>query len=103
MIIAVIVLGVLCAVLAAVALRRPAAPGNDANAALLLKQDLSKLSDDITRLKDGLQTQITERLDKNQELMRDSITKQFSASSRLIADVTERLIIETEIQVLCLN
>lgn len=62
-----------------------------ADSALLLKQDLRMLSDDITKLKDGLQTQITERLDKNQELMRDSIQKQFSESSKLIADVTERL------------
>lgn len=66
-------------------------PKSDSNSALLIKQDLKMLSDDITKLKDGLQTQITERLDKNQELMRDSIQKQFSESSRLIADVTERL------------
>jgi len=91
MIIAVIVLGVICAVLAFLAARKPAAPMQDANAALLLKQDLTQLSQDITKLKDGLQTQITERMDKNQELMRESIQKQFSASSKLITDVTERL------------
>lgn len=90
MIIAVIVLGVLVVVLGALLLvRKPAVP--DAQSALLLKQDLSRLSDDITKLKDGLQTQITERLDKNQEMMRDSLQKQFGASHKIIAEVTERL------------
>ena len=87
---AVIVLGVLCvALLAALLMRKQPAP--ETNVTLLLKQDLSKLSDDITKLKDGLQHQIGERLDKNQEMMRDSIQKQFAASSKIITDVTERL------------
>ncbi|HSW99633.1 MAG TPA: DNA recombination protein RmuC [Patescibacteria group bacterium] len=88
---AVIILGCFCAVLVIVLVRKPSMPTTDPNAALLLKQDLTQLSQDITKLKDGLQSQITERMDKNQELMRDSIQKQFSASSRLIGDVTERL------------
>lgn len=91
MVIAVMVLGVLCVVLLVVVLRRPSAPATDTNAALLLKQDLTQLSQDITKLKDGLQHQITDRMDKNQELMRESMQKQFSVSSKLIADVTERL------------
>jgi len=66
-------------------------PKHDSGSALLLKEDLKILSEDIGKLKDGLQSQITERLDKNQELMRESIMKQFSASSKLISDVTERL------------
>jgi DNA recombination protein RmuC len=89
----VIILGVVCAGLLAVLvmqLRRSPAEGPDSTA-LLLKEDLSRLSDDITKFKDGLQNQITERMDKNQELMRESILKQFSASSKLITDVTERL------------
>ncbi len=90
MVIAVIVLGALCLILMAILfLRRPNGPGGDA--ALLLKQDLSKLSDDITKLKDGLQHQISDRMDKNQEMMRDSIQKQFAASSKIITDVTDRL------------
>ena len=90
MIAVVILLGVLCLALLGVViwLLRPKA---DAGSTLLLKEDLRALSEDITRLKDGLQSQITERLDKNQELMRDSVQKQFAASSKLIADVTERL------------
>jgi DNA recombination protein RmuC len=92
MLIAVIILGVMCVVLAAILVRRPAnhAPA-DTNSALLLKQDLTQISQDITKLKEGLQTQITDRLDKNQDMMRESIQKQFMASSKLITDVTERL------------
>jgi DNA recombination protein RmuC len=66
-------------------------PAPETNVTLLLKQDLSKLSDDITKLKDGLQHQISDRMDKNQEMMRDSIQKQFAASSKIITDVTDRL------------
>lgn len=90
MLVAVIVLGVLCVVLMAIVLRKPAAPP-ETNVTLLLKQDLSKLSDDIIKLKDGLQHQISDRMDKNQEMMRDSIQKQFAASSKIITDVTDRL------------
>src|SRR5262249_16780609 len=91
MLLAVIFLGAVCVVLALLLVRRPNAPATDTNAALLLKQDLTQLSQDITKLKDGLQSQLTERLDKNQDLMRESIQKQFSASTKLITDVTERL------------
>jgi DNA recombination protein RmuC len=91
MIIAVIILGVLCVALVVMVMRKPAAPVADPNAALLLKQDLTQLSQDITKLKEGIQTQITDRMDKSQDLMRDSIQKQFTASSKLITDVTERL------------
>ena len=90
MLIAVIVLGVICLVLVVLMLRRPQ-PQADTSVSLLLKEDLTKLSEDISKLKDGMQHQLTERFDKNQELMRDSIQKQFSASSKLITDVTERL------------
>lgn len=94
MLIAVIVLGVfgvLMTVLLIMQMRGRGAGQADSQSALLLKQDLTRISDDITRLKDGLQTQITEKMDRNQELMRESIMKQFTASSRLISDVTERL------------
>jgi DNA recombination protein RmuC len=91
MLIAVIVLGIVCAVLAALMLRRPGTPAAEQHSALLLKQDLTRLSEDITRLKDGLQTQITDRMDKNQQLMRESMHKQFSESTKLITEVTERL------------
>ncbi|HKR81723.1 MAG TPA: DNA recombination protein RmuC [Candidatus Saccharimonadales bacterium] len=91
MIIAVIVLGVLCVVLLALVLRRQSAPSADTSVNLLFKQDLSQLSSDIAKLQEGLQSHLTDRLDKNQELMRDSIQKQFGASVKLITEVTERL------------
>src|SRR5438552_3204851 len=59
--------------------------------AALLKQDLVSLTDGIAQLKDGLQTHLTDRLDKNQTMMRDSIMKQFSESSKLITEVTQSL------------
>lgn len=60
-------------------------------AAGLIKQDMTALSESIGALKDGLQNHLTDRLDKNQALMRESIMKQFSESSKLITDVTTRL------------
>ena len=92
----VIVLGVLLAVMSGIVFvllsRMKGGPSPDMQqSALLLKQDISELSAGITQLREGMQQQITDRLDKNQELMRTSITRQFEASSKLIADVTERL------------
>ncbi len=90
----VIVLFVVCACLGGALLYllvQKSRPADDTNTSLLLKQDLTRLSDDISSLKDGLQRQISDRLDKNQELMLGSIQKQFSVSSKLISDVTERL------------
>lgn len=93
MFIVVVLLGVVCGVLLAVVVvqLRKTPKQDEAQSALLLKEDLSRLSDDITKFKEGLQSQLTERMDKNQELMRESIMKQFTASSKLITDVTERL------------
>jgi DNA recombination protein RmuC len=91
MIFAVIVLGALCVALLFVVLRKNTAPATDGSANLLIKQDLTQLSQDITALKEGLHEQLGNRMDKNQELMRDSIQKQFGASVKLITEVTERL------------
>lgn len=63
----------------------------DTGNALLLKQDLKNLSDDITKLKDGLHTQLGERFEKNQSMMMGSLQKQFSDSSKIIAEVTKNL------------
>lgn len=64
---------------------------NDSQSALLLKQDLSKLSDDIVNLKTGLQTQLGDRFDRNQQMMMGSLQRQFSESSKLINEVTRNL------------
>lgn len=90
---ALIILGVANAVLVLLLflqLRKPSKQA-DTSSALLLKQDLTNLSNSVTQLKDGLQTQIGQRLDKNNEMMLGSIQKQFKDSSKLVADVTERL------------
>lgn len=60
-------------------------------AAQMLKADITELTRGISNLKDGLQTSLNERLDKNQALMRDSLQRQFSESAKLITDVTHRL------------
>lgn len=90
MIIAVIILGVLNAVLLYLFLKKNDTP-KDETSTLMLKQDLTNLNDTITKLKDGLQTQIGERLDKNNEMMLGSLQKQFKESTKLVTDVTERL------------
>ncbi|MGI9027960.1 MAG: DNA recombination protein RmuC [Candidatus Saccharimonadales bacterium] len=65
-------------------------PANDSSAGLI-KQDITALSDSVTRLKDSLGTQINDRLDRNNELMQKSIMGQFKESTKIVADVTERL------------
>lgn len=70
---------------------RQSMPKRETDGTMLLKQDITKLSDEIVKFKDGLQSQITDRMDKNQEMMRESIIKQFSTSSKLIAEVTQKL------------
>ncbi len=90
MLVVVIILGILVVVLLTLlVVKRPAR--HDEGSALLLKQDLSQLSQDITKLKDGLQTQLGERFDKNQAMMMGSLQKQFSESSKIIAEVTKNL------------
>jgi DNA recombination protein RmuC len=90
MLVAVIVLGILVLGLLAMVIKRPS-NAQDSQSALLLKQDLTQLSDDITKLKDGLQTQLGERFEKNQAMMMGSLQKQFTESSKIIAEVTKNL------------
>ncbi len=84
MLIAVIVLGILVLVLAAALLRRPA---GDAQSSLLIKADLTELNKNVTQLKDGLQKQLSDQLGASNKQM----TAQFAASSKIIADVTQKL------------
>jgi len=53
----------------------------------LIKQDLTSLNDGIARLKDSLQKELS---DSNQ-LMQKSLSSQLQTSSKLVADVTQRL------------
>lgn len=64
-------------------------PPQDTSA--FLKQDITELNRTVTLLKDNLSTTVTDRLDKSQTLMRDSVQRQLSESAKLIADVTQRL------------
>src|SRR5689334_10301063 len=86
MLIAVIILGVLSAVLLVLVLRKNNQPA-DTNSALLLKQDLTTLTESVTQLKDGLNKQINERLDKSNAQM----LRQFAQSADIIKDVTVKL------------
>ena len=88
MVFAVIVLAVLVLVLLAVVLRQQYIPRrDDSSAALLIKQDLTQLSEDITKLKEGLHSQINDRLEKNSQQM----LRQFEQSATIIKDVTQKL------------
>ena len=60
---------------------------SDDTAATLIKQDITTLSESVNKLKDGLNQQINERLDKNNEQM----IKQFKQSANIIRDVTQKL------------
>lgn len=90
MIIAVIVLGLLVLVLLYVVLKK-SAPVADPQSALMLKEDLRALSEDITKLKDGVQTQISDRLDKSQAMMMGSLQRQSSESNKIITEITRNL------------
>lgn len=88
MIIAIIVLGVLCAVLLGALLWkmfRPAGP--DANSALMLKADMTELSKSVNQLKDGLQKQLTEQLSTSNKQM----AAQFATTTKIVQEVTQRL------------
>ena len=88
--IALIVLGVVTLVLLVLLLRKPSQAG-DSQSALLLKQDLTRLSDDISSLKNGLQTQLGDRFEKNQNMMMNHLQRQFSESTKIINEVTQNL------------
>ncbi len=62
-------------------------PKEDSTGALLIKQDLTNLSDSVTKLQDGLQTQLNDRLDKSNSQM----LKQFAQSTDIIKDITAKL------------
>lgn len=85
MIIVLIVLGVLNALLLLFILRK----NNQSNdtGTLMLKQDLTLLSESVNKLQDGLQKELTSHLGKSQE----SLLKQFSASNKIVADVSKHL------------
>ncbi len=60
---------------------------DDPTGALLIKQDLTNLSDSVTKLQNGLQSQLNDRLDKSNSQM----LKQFAQSTDIIKDITAKL------------
>ncbi len=86
----VIILGVVVVLLAvALVFVLTRKPSNES--ALLLKEDLRNLSEDITKLKEGVQTQISDRLDKSQSAMFGAMQKQSSESNKIITEITRNL------------
>jgi DNA recombination protein RmuC len=86
MLIAVIVLGILVLALLAVVVLQQRGPKTDGTS-ILLKQDLTKLSDDITALKDGVQKQMNDQLSASNK----QIAQQSAASIKILEQVTEKL------------
>jgi len=82
-VVAVLVLTVV--VLAFLVVKKPSA--KEDNSAILIKQDLTTLSQNVGELKEGLQKQLDERLDKSNRQM----LRQFEQSSHIIRDVTQKL------------
>ncbi len=85
----VILVVVVAALLAMLAWQRRGVTGGNGTGegALLIKQDMDRLSRDIAQLKDGVQAQMVH----NNTAVQQTMQKQFAASSRIIAEVTERL------------
>ncbi|HUD06243.1 MAG TPA: DNA recombination protein RmuC [Candidatus Saccharimonadales bacterium] len=86
----VIILGVIVLMLVVYIFKQNSSKSDTGNA-LLIKEDLSQLTQNINQLKDGLHSQLTDRLDKNQAMMLGSLHKQFTESTKLISEVTKNL------------
>lgn len=82
----IIVIGLLLAanLVIVVLLLRRRSNKNDETSTLLIKQDINSLSDNIQKLKDGLSSQITDRLDRNNEMMQKSIMGQFKEDRKSV-------------------
>src|SRR5690242_4586566 len=78
---------VVAALVVVISMQRRSPHGAQSDSALLLKQDMNKLSQEIAQLKDGVQQQ----MGTNNAAMQQTVQRQFAASSRIITEVTERL------------
>lgn len=88
MLAAVIILGVLCLILLAFVVWQFSRPKQtQSDSALLLKADMVELTKSMGQLQQGLQKQLTEQLGTSNKQM----AAQFQASSKIIADVTQKL------------
>lgn len=90
--IAVIVLGVLVILLVVVLLFIVTRPKkDDSQSALLIKEDLRGLSEDITKLKDHMQAQVADRMEKSQSAMMGSLQRQSAETNKIITEITRNL------------
>jgi len=64
---------------------------DDSQSALLLKEDLRGISEDITKLKDHMQAQVADRMEKSQSAMMGSLQRQSAETNKIIADITKNL------------
>jgi len=87
----IIVLIVLVILLIVLLVRKSFFPEHNDQSALMLKQDFDRLTNEITSLKEDLNHQIGDRLDRDHAIMANSVEKQFSQSSKLISEVTKSL------------
>ncbi len=88
----VVVLGVLVVLLGGALLFIMMRPKkDDTQSALLLKEDLRGLSEDITKLKDHMQAQVADRMEKSQSLMMGSLQKQSAETNKIITEITRNL------------
>jgi DNA recombination protein RmuC len=87
MLMAVIVLGVAVLVLLGLVLRSQKSAPADTSTALLLKEDLRALSEDITKLKDGVQKQMADQMGASSKQM----AAQHVQSIRTIQEITKQL------------
>lgn len=86
MLVAIIILGVICAGLLATILLKLSRPVNS-DAAMLLKADMLEINKSMAQLREGLQKQLSDQLGTSNKQMQ----AQFTASAKIIADVTQKL------------
>jgi DNA recombination protein RmuC len=87
MLIAVIILGVLCLLLAGLVVRQQTRSGEDSSSSLLIKADLTELNKSVGELKDGLQKQLSDQLGASNK----QLASQSAASIKILQQVTEKL------------
>lgn len=62
-------------------------PAKSSDASLMLKADITQLSESIGQLKDGMQKQLTEQLGQSNK----QVVQQFQESAKIIREVTQKL------------
>ncbi|MBI1856923.1 DNA recombination protein RmuC [Candidatus Saccharibacteria bacterium] len=90
MIVVVIILGVLNVGLLLFLIAKKS-NASESGSAQMLKADLTELNKGVLELKDSLNDKISDKLDKSQKHISDSIQRQFEQSAKIITDISGRL------------